>query len=154
MTIYKFVKNVNLDQLKDEINSSSLKSTITSVQINGTVISVTCNVELNEVQSNQLRDIIIKHNASSQIVEDKVVSAMDYGRQLIIQFASRNIMAGLTEAQILQLVLQLKDIQMLLLSGSLKTALTAIQMIKPSVILPQSVLDEFAQKLKTYLGIS
>lgn len=91
--------------------------------------------------------------AIAQAVATKIANAMAFGSQLMIEFATRNILAGLTDNQIGALAAQLKDIQLLLSSGSLKLARTQIMALTPSESLPQAVIDEYAEKLRVYLEL-
>ncbi len=154
MAKYSYVKAINLSLLTAELATAKMNTLVDSISTEGTVLNINTNKELSPWEQMRLRSIIVKHNPITPIVENRIISAMDFGRQLQISFATRNVMAGLNEQQILQLILQLKEVQNLLLTGSLKTALMAMQQLKPSAALPQSLIDEFIQKIKVYLGVA
>lgn len=94
------------------------------------------------------------------VVQGKVLAAMEFGRALVADFLARNVIAGLTDSQLFLLAsnASLLEIQSLLLNGSVRMALLRIEELDPvmdgeTVLISQAVLDEYAQKIRTYLGI-
>jgi hypothetical protein len=89
------------------------------------------------------------------LIKKKVIAAMNFGKLLIADFATRNILSSLTQEQLMALSEdpQLLLIQSLLLNGSLHLALSKIQALTPNEIITQEIIDEYSQKLRTYLGI-
>ncbi len=85
-------------------------------------------------------------------VKAAVLKAQAFGHDLIVEFAVQNILNGLTASQIAALATKLAGVQALLSSGSLHTALLAIQSLTPDANLTQDTINDFAGRIQDYLG--
>lgn len=88
-----------------------------------------------------------------QKLQSRMESAIAFGKQLMIDYAKRNILAGKTTQQIMDIMIKMQFIKNLLDSGSLYTALDAIRLVPIDDITPQEDMDWAINKLKNYLQI-
>jgi|GEM_PF-5565870 len=86
------------------------------------------------------------------IISGKIKSAELFGKELIREIATDNVLAGATIDEIRQMISDHNNIILMLLSGSLYTAISAIQEITPTEILTQQRIDQYIGKIKYYLG--
>ena len=85
--------------------------------------------------------------------KDAVMSAMDFGRDVMAEYGSRNIAAGYNVTQIKQILTDLADLQAAMLSGSLYVAKDIIDNFTATAEIPQSEIDYFKAKVDSYLGV-
>jgi hypothetical protein len=71
---------------------------------------------------------------------------------IIAQFGAANRLANLSTSNVIQIAEQLAPIQSLLSSGSIATALTAIQALTPGALITQDIINTYAQELQNYLN--
>jgi hypothetical protein len=71
---------------------------------------------------------------------------------IIAQFGAANRLANLSTANVIQVATQLAPIQALLMSGSLQTALVAIQGLTPNALITQEVINNYVQQLQNYIN--
>lgn len=92
--------------------------------------------------------------AATQFAKSKIIDAMIFGQSIILEVSAENMLSKLTTPQVLTMLSKFANIKAMLETGSLYTALAAIQTIKPDpVLMPQSRIDKYANKIKSYLGI-
>ena len=91
--------------------------------------------------------------ALAEVVKGRILSAMDFGKDLIATYGTQNVLAGRTSSDIRTLILKLQTLQLLLMSGSLYSALAELQNIQPDSLVTQQDLDTFASRIRAYLGI-
>jgi hypothetical protein len=88
-------------------------------------------------------------------VKTRVLSAMDFGKNLMAEYGASNIVSGLTLAQVKQVMLVTADVQAALLSGSLYVALDEVANIVPDgVVVTESKITDFRHKIQDYLGMA
>lgn len=91
---------------------------------------------------------------ATQSVKLKILDAMAFGESIILEVAAENVLLKFTTPQVLAMLTKFANIKAMLETGSLYTALLAMQAIKPDpVLMPQSRVDKYSNKIKTYLGI-
>lgn len=83
----------------------------------------------------------------------RVIAAMDFGKQMMVEYAVENIMSGKTTDQIKQISAKLRDVQYLLSSGSLYAALDELQKVQTDLLVTESIKQKYILKLRTYLGV-
>lgn len=128
--------------------------------IAGSIIEFSSEVAaLNHRASNGVGNEVIEAFEST-IVADPLASAKAamtraraFGADLIDEYGAKNIIRGYTTAQVRQAASQLTELQILLLSGSLYSALAFIEALTPSEVVSQGDIDEFKNKIKLYLGL-
>lgn len=154
MAVYTFQKTVNATRLKLEIIAAALPTpSLTAV---GSDLSIYFDNALSAQQESDLSDVVTAHSAVT--AEDQVapiiVSAADYGFQLVRDFGTRNVVAGKTDAEI-DSILEDADtlkIGMALISGSLKYARRKVSALTPFAGVTQADKDWLYQKLTDFLG--
>jgi hypothetical protein len=87
-------------------------------------------------------------------ITNRILQAMEFGKQIMAEYAAENVLAGLTIPQIQDILLRTAKIQSDLMTGSLYTALVEIDLVQTddTVITPTKV-KEFRNKIQTYLGL-
>jgi hypothetical protein len=83
----------------------------------------------------------------------KIKQAMTFGHNLIAEFGAGNVIAQLTPIQVAGVAQKLLNVQLLLLSGSLYTAIAALQGLVPDAILTTAVIKNYTNQIQTYLEI-
>lgn len=97
----------------------------------------------------------IAHSAPDMvtIVKNKILKAMDFGKNLMAEYGAKNILAGKSIADIKEITSRLATLQTLLTSGSLYCALDEMNNITADELISQETINEFKTKLQNYLGI-
>jgi len=79
---------------------------------------------------------------------------MSFGQQIMAEYGAKNVLRGLSVAQVQSIMALTSDIQSALLSGSLYVALDEISQIIPDgILITQTDMDDFRHKIQDYLGI-
>lgn len=84
----------------------------------------------------------------------KMYAAMDFGKSIIVQFAVMNIKAGRTPSEIADMASRLVGVQMLLMSGSLYTAMAAMDAVHTDNLITADTITMFKNQIKIYLGVT
>lgn len=92
----------------------------------------------------------ISDRETLESARESVRKAINFGMELIAEFSALNSLNNLSVEDTASLVQQLIPIQMLLLSGSLYTALNAIENYPPDSIVTADIIAEFSGKIRTY----
>lgn len=92
-------------------------------------------------------------NAPTRSVEKAVSKAMGFGKNLMIEYAAENVLAGKTTAEVKTISDKLIDLQRLLDSGSLYVALEEMDNVVPDTLVTQATIDDFKAKIQAYLGV-
>lgn len=90
-----------------------------------------------------------------------ISNAIDFGKKLSIDFASDNVIGGITQAgKTKDVALYLRDLSYYLTTGSLYEAINEINILISDVVpeglspfVTESILQTFKQKIEDYLGI-
>ena len=83
----------------------------------------------------------------------RVLAAMDFGKQLMVEYAVSNIMAGKTTDEIVAISDRLARVQFLLTSGSLYGALKALNDLQTDELITEQTKQYFILKIRKYLGV-
>jgi len=143
---------VNLGKLTKELSSIADLLYMTHYE---SALTVVYSRDLNESELTQINSIVSSHTAIdyNAIVYNSISNAMDFGRQIMIEFGTENVLLGATTEQIKNVVVKLTKIQTLLVGGALHTALEELDVVEPDVFLTQQRLDSFKNKIRAYLGM-
>lgn len=92
--------NVNFDILQSEIDASSISKNVVNKVDLGLEFAVVFDEELSTGEKSELDTIVSNHNflTIQEEVKIKVSSAIEFGNSLIIDFASENVLMGITQA--------------------------------------------------------
>lgn len=137
---------------------------MSGIVINGVVCTTIEQVEseiagLSEQQKNFIRnDFNGVSNTQSGSIKNIISSAVAFGMDLMIEFASENVMLGITQAGMTNAVRQrTAQIVNCLMTGSLYDAIVQARAIpaedKDPTFLTDARLLAFVNKIETYLGI-
>ena len=89
----------------------------------------------------------------SQKIAGKISAAMDFGKKIMIEYGTKNVMRGYNVEQTRAVAVKTSELQALILSGSLYCARQAIIDMVPDDLVTQADKDEFIAKFNAYLGI-
>lgn len=154
MIQYTFNKNVDISKLIQQIILADLSKPLYITNENDiTVISF--EEELDPQQYEKLQHVVQAHkkNATEEMIANRIRNAMDFGKELIVEYATDNILANRSLDEIKHISSKLAHIQLLLLSGSLYAVLSELEKITPDHIITQEVIDKYIQKIKLFLNI-
>jgi hypothetical protein len=92
--------NVSLTKLQQEIEASNITKTVMNMVDIGNEFAVVFNEELSNEERDTLDSLISSHNFLSPADEVKIVvsNAITFGHNLIVDFASENVLMGITQA--------------------------------------------------------
>lgn len=88
----------------------------------------------------------------SKMIGEKIKKAMDFGKQMMIEYGTKNVMRGYNVDQTRAVAIKLSELQALLMSGSLYCVRQAIMDMVPDVFVTQADKDEFLTKINSYLS--
>lgn len=156
--LFQTNQNFNLDKLLTECSTFS----ITGFSTNTGQIVVHSLQELTAQELLQLEAIISQHNPVDQqaLIRAVVENAVKFGNDLIISFATENVIMGITQAGKTKAVADyLADMMRYAQSGSLYEVMAEVDRLIASGI-PQDLapfvtetrLTQFKQKVLTYLN--
>lgn len=103
-----------------------------------------------------LNSVMANHSGSPTIqavIGDKIQKAMDFGKKIMIEYGTKNVMRGYNVEQTRAVSIRLTELQSLLLSGSLYCARQSAIDMTPDTLVTQADKDELIAKLNYYLGI-
>ena len=160
ITEYDFIQQVDYPTLLiQNVQSSNIATPLINIETSGNgpnmqvslffndVLSSDDQLTLNSIMSSYVNELPAHQTALNQINKD-----ISFGMSVVAQFGAANRLAGLTTAQVVQVAQQLAPIQSLLLSGSIATALAAIQSLTPNAIITQAAISNYSQLLQNYLN--
>ncbi len=147
------------EQLIGEILAVNPTS-ISGVSTSGTDITVHAGVSLTLFEQASVETAISSHvpNTAHAYVSSVIKNAIQFGNQLLINYAAENVLLGITtEGKTGQVLTKLASVQLALQAGSLYEAITRIRAT------PTSEYDEkyvtanrllaFVNKIETYRGL-
>lgn len=154
--------DVDLDKLKTEIEASSIQKTVMNTVDIGQEFAVVFNEELIVAEKTELDTIISSHNFLTPSEEVKIVvsSAIKFGTDLIIDFASENVLMGITQANKTKEVADyLSDLMRYAQTGSLYEVINEIDRLIAAGVpveldpfITETRLNEFKSKVQNYLS--
>ncbi len=160
ITEYDFIQQVDYPTLLiQNVQSSNISTPLINIETSGNgptmqvslffndALSSDDQMTLNNIMSSYVNELPAYQTALNQINKD-----VSFGMSVVAQFGAANRLAGLTTAQVMQVAQQLAPIQSLLLSGSIATALAAIQSLTPNAIITQTAISNYSQLLQNYLN--
>lgn len=154
--VYSYIKFVAPDVLSIQFKVAGIGAVIRSIDATKSMVTIQVTRPLTEDEQKILYTVVANHvnpTISLDVAKARVSAAMDFGKQLIIEFSATNVVKGITVAQVKQLSGQFAGIQLLLMNGSLYSALDAIQGITPNSLITQDEINYFANKIMDFLGI-
>lgn len=149
----KYTRKVNTEKLQLEI--AAITPLLLHASSYGNDVYVVLSEEPDEATKLLIDAAVANHNTVDieRLVERRLLTAMDFGKSLMVKYGTKNILIGRTTEQVIAISEKLVFIQSLLSSGSLYAALSKIEELIPDELILQSDIDYFKQELKSYLGI-
>lgn len=87
-------------------------------------------------------------------VKNKIINAMNFGRDLIAEYGAQNTLSGYTIDQIRQIVIATAGVQAAISTGSLYVALDELTKVVPDgVLITEAKLAFFRNRIQDYLGM-
>lgn len=145
---YSINKTVNIQKLIGELSAFPIVSI--------TPEHVTTSVELTQQQVTDMEAIITAHNPvdAFQLVRNRILNAMEFGRGIIAEYGASNVLANLTIAEIQTTMTATEKVQSALNTGSMYVAIQEINAIVPDgVLITTAKLTEVRNKIEDYLQI-
>ena len=153
--------DVSLTKLQQEIEASNITKTVMNMVDIGSEFAVVFNEELSIEEQNILDSLVSNHNFLSPADEVKIVvsNAIVFGQNLIVEFASENVLMGITQAGKTKDVADyLADLMRYAQTGSLYEVIAEVDRLiaagLPANLEPfitQSRMESFKQKVVDYL---
>lgn len=86
---------------------------------------------------------------------NKIVNlAAEFGRQIMLEYGTRNVMAGKSPEQVAAIMIKMAKVQQLVLGGALYTALSELDNVEvDGVLIDLANMNFFKNKIRTYLGL-
>lgn len=157
--IYEYQKSANVEKLTVEIANLNIPK-ISSITCSPTTVYVNTTLDLDSGEQASLGTTVMNHNPFDQVayVRSIVQASIDFGVNLIIEFATENVLLGITQLGLTNHVrTTCFEVTNALSTGSLYDAITEIKAIDPSafdsVILTPARVLAFRNKIETYLGV-
>lgn len=138
-----------------EIQAASFGTALASIDTEGENVLIHFTRELTSEETTDLNDIVTNHAliVPQEVVTGHVVSAMEFGRQIMIEFAAMNVLSDKSTTIIMMQMEACKHIMFLLLVGSLYTALEAINALPDNEVTPPELKSYFRHKIQGFLGL-
>lgn len=155
MIVYEFSgKSTNIEKLTKEIAICGIDE-CKGITLYQGLMSVYFENPLPVSGANLLEQIYQVHTVSDPqaVVQNRIQAAMEFGKSIIIEFGATNVLSNKTTSEIAAITDRLSKVQLLLLSGSLYTAIDEITDAPVDEVLTQQTKDYFLNKIKKYLGI-
>jgi hypothetical protein len=151
---YTYDKPVNPSKLDRELKSSSLASSYKGLYTVGTAVNVVFSVDLPQLSINDLDALVNGHNVVDQeaFVAGKIHKAKEFGANLVVEFGTRNILAALTTAEITEMMITLEPVISALGTGSLNVAVSEMDKITPTALIPIELITEYKTKILAFLA--
>jgi hypothetical protein len=161
--IYSFSKNdINVAKLDTELKV--LNPAITAISVTGDEVIVHVSRDLIESEVTAVSVAISSHSSADivspqEVVRNVIINAMSFGNSLIVEFATENVLMGITQAGKTKAVSDLlSDVMRYAMSGSLYEVINEVDRLLqaglPAELEPfisTSRLTSFRQKIVTYL---
>ena len=160
MTEYDFTQQVDYPSiLVANIQASSISTPLVNIETSGSGPTMAVSLFFSDVLSsadqttlNSIMSSYINVLPTLQVTTAQVTKDIGFGMNIIAQFGAANRIAGLNTSEVIQIAQQLASIQALLSSGSIQTALAAIQAITPNSLLTQDTINNYISQIQAYLG--
>ena len=147
---------VDSDVLTSTIRASNISTQLDFLSTHDGFCDVWMKDALADADMTTLNGIVLSHTGAQNIqsvIAAKINAAMDFGKKMMIEYGTKNVLRGYTVAQTREVSFKLSELQSLLLSGSLYCARQAAIDMAPDALVTQADKDELLAKLNSYLGI-
>lgn len=151
--------SANLSRLEVDIKSA-IPSTINYLSSEGDQVYIHTNRNLTEAETIILDGIVANHSVTVDIAKKKIEAAMQFGNALLVEFATDNVMQGITQTGKTKAVADYCcDIMRYIQSGSLYETINEVDRLVslgvPADLAPYVTavrLNQFKQRILNFLG--
>lgn len=158
MITYNYNKSILAHKLQSELVALGLP--VQYIETLGLSVSINCTEELTVDQQLALNQAVNAHQAvaSREYIKSVIAEAMFFGNSLIEDFATDNILLGITQAGMTGTVRKaLREVSSALRSGSLKDAIIEMRAVpsedKDGTFINDTRLLDYINRIETYLGL-
>lgn len=155
--IYIFQKQVNTDKLNKELQ---ILAGYSHLETEGGELRCYFSAELDQSTLNQLNLLVTNHNPVDMVayIQSVLRDAMNFGNQLIAEFAAENVLMGITQDGMTGVVRKnMSEVISALSTGSLYDAIQEAKVIpadkKDNKYITNARLTIFVNKIEAYLQI-
>lgn len=153
--------NVNLIKLQSEVEASNINKNIMNMVDSNTEFIVVFDQNLSVEEKNELDSIVSNHNflTIEEEIQLRVKSAINFGQELILNFAAENVLMGITQAGKTKDVADyLADLTRYAQTGSLYEVINEIDRLQAAGLpvdlepfITQTRLNNFKQQILDFL---
>jgi len=152
---YLYTKVNAPEKLIKELYASSVGSLLKNIVIQGALVEIETENPLAAADEATLLSVIQAHSSEIPdmeiLVKNKIYRCMDFGKEVIAEFAAQNVVLGVSDAQMKQISIDFAEIQNLLLSGSLRIAKQEIDTLQ-STLVTEGRRAYFSNKIAKFLA--
>lgn len=158
MVRYSYTKVVNTDKLEAEIKITGLPYCYLET-VGVDKLYVWMNEELSSTQESILTSVVQNHTTSmtvspAELIKQKIIAAMAFGRELIAEYGATNVLAGYSIEEIQEIMDKTARVQVALNTGSLYVALAELDAVEiDGSIITEEKMEIFRHKIQDYLQI-
>lgn len=149
MITYTYEKSVNPSRLATEVPQTNFSH----IETNGTTVYIHY---IDSTDESALSAAVTAHVAttSADVVAAAILRATEFGNDLIVEYATSNVLSGYTVEQVKDIIEKTAKVQVALKSGSLYVALDELDLVvtDETVITADKILV-FKNRIETYLGL-
>jgi hypothetical protein len=156
---YTYIKNINIDKLNSELKLY-MSAKYSHINYSNTSIDIFFSLELTSSEKEQLDTLVQNHSPinMTEIVKNTVKNATSFGSELMIDFATENVLMGIAQDGMTSTVRKnMEQVILALTTGSLYDAITEAKSIpsekKDYKYITDVRLLNFINKIEDYLGI-
>jgi len=161
MAEYVFTKVANSPKLETELKASSLSSKYSYLFTSATEVTVGTITDLSTEEQTTLAGLITAHSSapsSTEVVKKIIQNAIEFGVNLVIEFATENVILGITQSGMTSTVrANMSEVLSAIQTGSLYDARTALLNLpeenKDATFITDARILIFVNKIETYLGL-
>lgn len=155
-TVYPYQRVINSDRLNKEIRAQSFGSALNRIDTEDLQVFIYFERELTEAEKATLDTLLVNHIpvAQEEIIAHRIQSAIEFGQSLVVEFGTMNVQSNKSSVEILQMMSLLQNVMLLLMVGSLYTAIDAIDALPVTELTPIQLKNYFKWKIQDFLGVS
>jgi hypothetical protein len=156
---------LNLQRFDEALRASTISSRLGYVEGYGEWVRIYLEGDdLSDEEDQLLRGLVAQASqpTAAEIIKARILAAMEFGKNLMADYGTRNVLAGLTTVEVRQVMGATQKLQAALLSGSMYVALEELSLIPlplysdetpGKVIIAPETVAEFRHRIQDFLGI-
>lgn len=154
MFTYTYTKNIDAGKLQSEIKAAGLIYVL-YIDTYSSNVKINFSQQLTAGQKTILDGVLSSHVAvsASDTVKAKILSAMDFGKELMADYATKRVIRGAGIADTERVLNKLGHIQTSLMAGSLYVALDQLDKLSADDDILQADINDFKTRIQQYLGL-